>query len=554
MSKSFTHGRPSLACSRSLGSSITTLALLGVSALVSRQVMAQAFNAHDLLVSRTVYQGDASTVTVGQSLPGGGTATANGTYPTVFQNETPDPSFGVTAPIFLDEVTTSGSLVNSTNITALAANAGVSLSTSFPSKSELALNLSSDGSAITFMGYVSPINNLDVSNSNTPNHVDPTDPVSSTFSRAVAQVNSNGTLSVTPVDAYSGNNGRAAVLATNVNNAGGSYYYTVGNAGNGSGTEPTNIVNNTGVQMIATGSSGETTAVGVQQGTAGSSTGFQYGYSVTQNGQTADKSGKDDNFRGLTLFNNTIYVTKGSGGNGINTVYQVGGAGSLPTPASASNTTISILPGFNTVLAKTATTGPDPFGLWFANATTLYVADEGDAKATDAATSTFAGLEKWTFDGAKWNLAYTLQQGLDLGTNYTVSGSVTSANNVVTTGTYTAATDGLRNITGKVNGDGTVTIFGVTSTVSSNTDQGADPNKLVAITDNLAFANGTQAASESFNTLETAGYGQALRGVSFAPNAAAVPEPSSMAMLIAGGVGLLGLMRRSKLQKRGAGR
>ena len=38
-------------------------------------------------------------------------------------------------------------------------------------------------------------------------------------------------------------------------------------------------------------------------------------------GQKPDKVGKDDNFRGLTIFNNVVYLTKGSGGNGVNTVY-----------------------------------------------------------------------------------------------------------------------------------------------------------------------------------------------------------------------------------------
>jgi hypothetical protein len=37
-----------------------------------------------------------------------------------------------------------------------------------------------------------------------------------------------------------------------------------------------------------------------------------------------DKHGKDTNFHGMTIFNNTMYISKGSGGNGINTVYQVG--------------------------------------------------------------------------------------------------------------------------------------------------------------------------------------------------------------------------------------
>src|SRR5579863_9410772 len=91
----------------------------------------------DLIVSRSVYEGTASTVTIGQTLPGGGTAIANGSYPNVFQNATVDSSFGVTSPILLDQITTSGAKVNSLNLTA----AYPSIVTSFSSKSELALNL-----------------------------------------------------------------------------------------------------------------------------------------------------------------------------------------------------------------------------------------------------------------------------------------------------------------------------------------------------------------------------------------------------------------------------
>jgi hypothetical protein len=40
----------------------------------------------------SVYQGTASTVTVGQALPGGGTAVVDGSYPFVWSNEGPDPS------------------------------------------------------------------------------------------------------------------------------------------------------------------------------------------------------------------------------------------------------------------------------------------------------------------------------------------------------------------------------------------------------------------------------------------------------------------------------
>ncbi|PNE09967.1 MAG: hypothetical protein CR217_16995 [Beijerinckiaceae bacterium] len=54
-----------------------------------------------LIVSSSTYAGTAATVTVGQTLPGGGTAIANGTYPNVFENATADGSFGVTSPLIL---------------------------------------------------------------------------------------------------------------------------------------------------------------------------------------------------------------------------------------------------------------------------------------------------------------------------------------------------------------------------------------------------------------------------------------------------------------------
>jgi hypothetical protein len=124
-----------------------------------------------------------------------------------------------------------------------------------------------------------------------------------------------------------------------------------------------------------------------------------------------------------------------------------------------------------------------------------------------------AGLQKWVLESGVWTLVYTLQQGLTLGAPYTVAG-YPGGNNSATGLPWAPATDGLRNITGIVNADGTATTFAITSTVSGNGDQGADPNKLVAITDNLAA---TTLPAESFTTLETAGNLEVLRGVSFTP-------------------------------------
>jgi len=268
--------------------------------LLTPVAWAQSFQPGNLIFSRTVYVGNASTVTIGQALPGGGHAIADGSFPNVFRNETVDPSFGVTSPIFIDQLTTAGSLVNTRAIDARL------ITSSFASKSELAINVSTDRSSIPFVGYAAPSNTLGVSNSNTAAVFDPTNPVSSKYARAIGQINlATGAWQVTDINGYSGNNGRAAVLANG-------NYYLVGNAGNGSGNGTTlsQLSDNTGVQRIAAGASGNTTAVGAVQGTFGSATGYQRGFSLAQLPDQAnpnqryapDKTGKDDNFRGETVF------------------------------------------------------------------------------------------------------------------------------------------------------------------------------------------------------------------------------------------------------------
>jgi len=489
------------------------------------------FTPGNLVVSRSVYTGTAATVAAGQPLPPVCPSTAacktkpasdSGAYPSlansnnVFNNDNIDGNFSVTSPIFLDQITPAGTLVNTLPIPSNM------IVTSFSSKSELALNLSPDGTFLTFLGYTAPVNELDVSNANTPLVYDPTDPAGTSVFRAVGQIGMNGSIQVTPTNSFSGDNGRAAVLANG-------FYYMVGNANNGSGT-PANVIESTGVQMAKPGQPGSTPPA--QVGT----------FSITQvinpatgAAYTADKPGKDTNFRGLTVFNNTLYITKGSGSNGINTVYQVGNAGSLPTPGNAATLPITILPGLPTNSAKTTTMFP--FGIWFANGNTLYVGDEGDGTAADAATSTTAGLQKWVLTQGTWKLVYTMQKGLNLGQAYAVPNYPTSLN---------PATDGLRNITGRINGDGTVTIWAITSTVSANGDQGADPNQLVSITDTLANTDPAAGTAQSFSILRSAAAGEVLRGVAFAPNAAtslsvnapliSSPANPSSAAIAAGGL------------------
>jgi hypothetical protein len=216
-----------------------------------------------------------------------------------------------------------------------------------------------------------------------------------------------------------------------------------------------------------------------------------------------DKPGKDNNFRGITEFGGALYFTKGSGSNGVNTVYT---ANSLPTVANATTTAFSIVPGFPTDSAKATGGNFTPFAVFFANATTMYVTDEGSGNATDAASH--AGLEKWSLVDGTWQLDYVLTRGL-VGTVDTALGGADGQYPDVTT-------VGLRNLTGRVNHDGTVTLWATTSTSSTSGDPGADPNKVVRITDDISATTLTgSVALESFKTIAGPTYGTVYRGVAY---------------------------------------
>ena len=535
------------------------------------------FGPNTLVLSRSVYQGTAGTVTIGQTLPpgcvagtvnvpliAGGTtpvkvkcavAVDNGEYPNTADNHSVwnnnslngsgvDGSFGVTSPIFLDNLSTDGKLLGTLPV---PTNLAV---TSFSSKSELAVNRSTDGRSITFVayrggsGFVTAPNELDVSNSNTPGVPDPTNPVVSAYYRSVLEVDPHGIIQLTEGNAYSGNNGRAAIKANGI-------YYLTGNDNNGglsAGQLNTtqvgqNLITSTGSELLVPGVAAPPVPPTINM--IGTFAIAQVGYPSPP---APDKPGKDNNYRGLTIFNNTLFVTKGSGGNGINTVYQVGTAGVLPTvgnapgtPPNLKNEPITILPGFPTTLAsgegldlKMGHPVSFPFGVWFADANTLYVCDEGDGtlvpgqmingqlNVADAATLATAGVQKWQLNNGTWTLQYVLQDGLNIGIPYAVANYPAALN---------PATDGCRNLTGRRNGDGTVEIYAVTSTISANGDQGADPNKLVKVTDLLKATNlptpnnGGEDKDHSlghFTTIRSANAGEVLRGISFAPT----DEPS----------------------------
>lgn len=502
----------------------------------------------DLLVSRLHYTGTAGMITPGVTvLPTGVVAVADGDFAHVWDNVSVDANFGVTAPMYLDQLTPAGAEVDSIAVpdgTPGASSRGHDvLMGSFSSKSEGGLSLSTGGDAVTFMGYAVPANTLDASNGNTPGVLDPTNPDAQSVYRAVGELDPNGKFWITETNAYSGDNGRAAILddATGL-------YYTAGNSNNGSGTSVPGLIYGTGAQLVTPAYTPEQAQQPGQPTPVG-------GFSTTElPGITkADKLGKDTNFAGLSIYGNVLYYTKGSGSNGVDTVYFVDTTGTacpngvgtpapgapMPTAADEYNAetgqpsdNMCVLAGFPTGLAKSIKT-PDTgapsnaadFGaLWFANATTLYVADSGNGTDTfanggytAAAAQNLAGIQKWSLVNGTWTYDYTLNAGLGLGVPYTVAGLPTGVN-AVTGLPWTPAVDGIRNFTGKVNADGTVTLYGVTTSIGGVSDYGADPNKLVSVTDSVSAT--ALPSGERYSTLESAGAGDVLRGVSFTPGSA----------------------------------
>ena len=178
----------------------------------------------------------------------------NGIYPAVFVNPNPDGHFGVTSPIFLDNLTTDGHHLDTLPIPT------DQIVTSFTSKSELAFTFdrwqSPSPSWVTGAARGSPTapNIFDVSNGNTPGLIDPTNAAVGQYYRSVAEVDAHGHLMITEGNAYSGDNGRGAVK-------GGALYYLVGNdnSGNLSKKQTTTttigeeLVNDTGAELLVPG-------------------------------------------------------------------------------------------------------------------------------------------------------------------------------------------------------------------------------------------------------------------------------------------------------------
>jgi hypothetical protein len=370
-----------------------------------------------------------------------------------------------------------------------------------------------DGHSLTYMGYIGPAGAEGVSNSETTGATLTTN-TAPTFDRAGALIGANGTVSVTrETNAFSGDNPRGAITLN------GSQFYMAGNADSSLNKDGT----------------GPGTTIGIRLGTPFSTTSIQLGtyFASDRPDESTKQHIKDNNWRGVGIFNGNLYVSKGSGGNGDDGIFQVenGTAAGLPV-GGTTNTIVQLIGNQATNPATGASSPLTPFAFFFANPTTLYVADEGNATitttnasgnpVTNLVSDPLAGLQKWVLANNVWQLEYVLQACLELNEPRTLAGYPVP--------TYTT---GLRNITGQVNRDGTVTLYAITAQTSSISGGEPDPTKLVMITDVLAAtalpAGGEQhhcgdrdrdayeGSLERFVTLQASRPGEVYRGVAFAP-------------------------------------
>jgi hypothetical protein len=235
--------------------------------------------------------------------------------------------------------------------------------------------------------------------------------------RIIARVDMNGVIDTTTAltDAYSGGNPRGACSDNGVQ------FWTAGTAGTGNG---------------------------VRYATLGGTTSTQVNATLT-------------NVRCADIYAGNLYCSSSSSaGTGYYGVAQVG----TGLPTTVGNPTVA-LNGFPIVA------GPSSYDFWFADATTLYVADDR--------TNGSGGIQKWVDMAGTWTNVYTLA---------------------------TSATVGCRGVTG-TNVGGTITLYATTSQSSANT--------LVSVVDT--------GASSTFTVLATAAVNTKYQGVRIIPGSSSTP-------------------------------
>jgi len=428
---------------------------------------------------------------------------------------------------FAQTGTTSATYAGSLVLPQTNSGANYAISGEYGSSSEGGLQLSGNGKYLTIMGYGV---NAAAFNANPTAYGTLTTNATSTSAlgqsgsmtgqgytavpRVVALIGANGSVNTTTAlyNVFNGNNPRSVYTVN-----GTSFYVS------GQGDSP----DATGGVFYATMGSHSATAI----------TGLD----------TNSKSSSQDT-REVQIYNGQLYVSADSKeGSGSNRDYigTLGTAGSPPTSLANGGAGPTELSGFGNsggtgkVTITAATTNGinavgkeinlSPEDFYFANATTLYVADSGapknDSETNDKTGSPLGdgGLQKWSLVNGSWSLDYTLAAGLNLVANTASSG-----------------TTGLLGLTGEVVGN-TVELYATNYTIG-DTDQ----TYLYGISDLLTAT--TKPTGETFTVLATAPADSTFKGVAFAP--APLPEPATWAMMLMGFGGLGASLRTARRRQR----
>lgn len=425
------------------------------------------------------------------------------------------------APMTLFQYKTSGtssaSYVNSLTLPQSNSGKNYAVSSEYGSSSEGALQLSGNGKYLSIMGYGI---NAATFNSN-PGKYSP-DPTNA----ALAQSGSVQGQSYTAVP-------RVVALI----DASGNVDSSTALYGFASGNNPRSVYTPDGKTLYVSG-----------QGTKGDSTGGVFVTSVGSQSVTPVTGndaggGSAQDTRFVTAYNGQLYVSADSKSGATNRDFigTLGNNASLPTGLVNNGNGPTQLPGFGNsggtgkVSITAATTNGinapglqinlSPTSFFFANDTTLYVADSGMPKQTSASSGLGdGGLQKWSLINGLWQLDYTLSAGLNLVSNKSSSGST-----------------GLLALTGRtvtVNGIDQEEIYAINYTIGD-----LDPTYLFGVTDLLAATS--KPSGESFVQLAAAPVDSNFKGVAFAPTGD-VPEPASLALFLTAGLGLLVARRKQR--------
>jgi hypothetical protein len=304
------------------------------------------------------------------------------------------PPTSASTAVFLEEYTPGGALVQTLALPTSASGTNNPFANSGTATSEGYLNLSADGRYLVQAGYAAAPGLASIASTASP-----------TAPRTVARTDLAGNIDTST--ALSGDTSYSSNNIRSVTSNDGTQFWTAGTAA---------AAADGGVRYVAS---------------LGANTSTQITISVT-------------NTRVVGLFGGQLYVSTASGSfKGVSAI----GTG-LPT--TAGQTTV-LLAGFPSLT-------PSQYDFYFADANTLYVAEDGSSGAT-------GGIEKWTLSAGTWVRQYTLSPG---------------------------AAIGCRGLTGSVTA-GVATLFATTTEVTSN--------QLAVVTDTGAGSTFTTLTNAQTNTV-----------------------------------------------------